>query len=105
MTTTTTETVTKKRVLIETRVVVEPGWIPSWAQQTEQERLKYLKRWADELMAFFRDHRSQDINAVYADPTYQEQCSGCHREWEEMFDEETGKTCCAWCGVPMEIVS
>lgn len=95
-------TVTKRRVLLETRVIVEPGWNPS---RTPEESHRFLQRWAQELMEFFRDHRSMDVNAIYADPVYEQQCSGCHHEWEEMFDEETGQWCCSWCGVPMEIVS
>ena len=94
--------VTKVRVLIETVVIVEPGYNPS---RTPEENMRFLERWAKELMEFFRDHRSMDVNAVYANPTYQEQCSGCHREWDEMFDEESGKTCCAWCGVPIKVVT
>lgn len=102
----TTETgVTKQRVLVETRVVVEPGWMPSHSRQSNEARHKWLESWAQELMEFFRDHRHQDVNAVYAEPTYQIQCSGCYREWEEMFDEELGKTCCAGCGKPLEVVT
>lgn len=99
---TTARTVTKQRVLVETRVIVEPGYSPS---RSPEQNKKFLERWAKELMEFFRDHRSMDVNAVFADPTYQVQCSGCHREWEEMQDDDTGETCCAWCGVPIEVVT
>lgn len=97
--------VTKRRVLIETRVIVEPGWVPWDVRHDEEKRHKWLKEWAAELMAFFRDHRHQDVNSVHVDPVHQIQCSGCHAEWEEMFDEETGKTCCASCGEPMETIT
>lgn len=102
---TETTTVTKRRVLIETRVIVEPGYIPYSAQRSEDDFLAWCKKWSQELMEFFRDHRHQDVNSVYADPVYQVQCSGCGAEWEEMFDEELGKTCCASCGAPMETIT
>ena len=96
-----TETVTKKKVLIETRVIVEPKEVPCWYRRTEEDRLKYLKDWADELMSFFRDHRSQDVNSVYAEPVYEVQCTGCGREWEEMIED--GTVYCANCGLPIEV--
>tara|TARA_R110000868_G_C10675572_1_gene747028 strand:+ start:330 stop:638 length:309 start_codon:yes stop_codon:yes gene_type:complete len=99
----TSTAVTKKKVLVETKVVIEPGWIPSWANEGKA-KLDYLTRWADDFMKFVRDHRSQDVNAVFAEPVYETQCSGCGREWEEMVDDETGSTCCAYCGIEMEVV-
>lgn len=97
----TTNTVTKKRVLIETRVIVEPGRYYGYSDP-ERNRQR-LERWARELMEFFRDHRSMDVNAVYAEPRYELQCSGCGAEWEEYFDEETGTMCCNNCGKTIEV--
>lgn len=95
--------VTKKRVLLETKVIIEPGDLPfGWQHKTQEERKDWLENWAKEMTAFFRDHRSMDVNAVYAEPTYQIQCSDCHHEWEEAVDENY-EPCCAWCGLPMEI--
>ena len=97
--------VTKKRVLIETKVVVEPGsllW--GWGRMSDDEKHEYLESWAKGLMEFFRDHRHQDVNSVSAEPTYQIQCSGCGCEWEESIDEETGQPCCASCCKPIAVV-
>lgn len=99
---TTTATVTKRRVLVETRVIVEPVSVIGWGLMDAEERKTYLDRWARELMEFFRDHRSMDVNAVYADPRYEFQCSGCLHEWEEYFDDDSGKACCAHCGKTVE---
>jgi hypothetical protein len=96
--------VTKKRVLIETQVVVEPGATPwEYGRMTSEEKHKWLESWAKELMEFFRDHRHQDVNSVHAEPTYEVQCSGCGAEWEEMFDDEIRKACCASCGEPIAV--
>lgn len=99
MTETQRKTSTKKRVLTETRVIVEPGWNPS---RTPDENKRFMERWASDLMAFFRDHRSMDVNAVYAEPTYMDVCSACHNEYEEATDDETGEQFCASCGATIE---
>jgi len=101
---TVSEVVTKIRKLVEVKVVVEPGYVPRHVQQTEEEKAKFLESWCKNFMEFIRDHRHQDVNAVYVDKTYETQCTGCGHEWEEMTDDE-GVVCCAWCGVPIEIVT
>lgn len=104
MSTETETTVTPRRTLVETQVVIEPGYVPFWDRRSEESKMRFLEEWAKELTAFFRDHRGMDVNAIRVEPTYQMQCSGCSREWEEIIDDETGKACCASCGVPVEVV-
>lgn len=101
--TTKPETVTKKRVLIETRVVIEPGWMGTFA--SEEARAKHLEKWANEIEDFFRDHRHQDVNSVRAERVYEIQCTGCGREWEEELYEDDGKWHCANCGKEIEVTT
>jgi hypothetical protein len=96
----------KVRRLVETKIVIEPGRLPVWWHHWDEEkRQAWLQDWAKEFREFLRDHRSQDVNGVSVEPTYQIQCSACHREWEEHFDEDSGKTCCASCGEAMAVVA
>ena len=46
-----TATCTKVRRLIETQVIVEPGYMPRF--RTEEERKTWLEQWAAELLEFF----------------------------------------------------
>lgn len=99
---TDTASVTKRRVLIDTRVIVEPGCKPhSWGRMSPEEQHRWLEKWAAELLEFFRDHRHQDVNSVYAEPTYQHQCSGCGADWEEVYDDECRIFRCASCDAPI----
>lgn len=93
------DTATKVRVLVETRVIIEPS-LPYWMpRESAEERHCRLERWARELKEFFRDHRSMDVNRVTAEPVYEDQCAECGRIWETYDDE--GTTCCAGCGRPV----
>lgn len=49
-----TEVVKKVRTLVDTQVIVEPGYTP-WGE-TREQRHRRLTDWARELMEFFRDH-------------------------------------------------
>ena len=95
-------TVTKVKRLIETKVILEPTWIPLYRRKTEEDKATYLDQWCRAFNIVIGDRLHQDLKRVYVDRTYEVQCTGCGHEWEEMdFD---GVTCCAWCGVPIEIV-
>lgn len=104
MPTTTPKTCRKvPDVLIDAKVVIEPTYNSIYSGwQSEDKKAELLEQWARELHAFFRDHRSQDVNTVYVERTHQDQCSVCHREWETYEDEDTGETCCAGCGAIVE---
>lgn len=99
-----TEKVTKKKVLVDSHVRITPDDRYWFDVNTPEKYALALEQWAKEVREFVRDHRSQDINGVDVVREYQEQCTGCHREWEEFVDEETGKTCCANCGEEIEVV-
>ena len=100
------EEVHKVSKLIETRVIIEPNDIPYYARFDEAKKTKFLDEWARELTEFFRDHRHQDVNAVYADPVYEDQCSACGDKWEPYKYEAHGDlpafTGCGNCGKPIE---
>lgn len=97
--------VKKVRVLIESRIVVEPGYIPHYVQLGSEEKIaKWKREWCAEFLEFVRDHRHQDVNSVTVEEVWQQQCSACGDEWEEMIDD-AGVACCASCGKPMEIVT
>lgn len=93
----------KVRVLLDSKIVVEPVYIPPWVRQDEAKKAKWLESWCQEFMDFMRDHRHQDINSATVDRTYQEQCSKCRGQWEEMIDDD-GDAACATCGEKMEVV-
>lgn len=89
--------------LVETKVVVEPGYQPP--HRDDAARTKWLKNWANELAAFFRDHRQMDVNSVNLEHVYEDVCSKCEREIEiEVYDEpgEDGLPHCSWCGAVIE---
>lgn len=92
------ESVKKLRVIVDTKVIIEPSFSCWRPRETPDERHKRLERWAKELLEFFRDHRSMDVNSVEAEPIYEDQCSECGRIWETY--EDDGITCCAGCGRP-----
>lgn len=90
--------VTKKRVLVDSHVRIEPGYVPYWAKISPEVYAKFLEDWAKEVMDFVRDHRHQDINSVYVEREMEDQCSECGWKWEPMRDDETGDTVCSSCG-------
>ena len=98
-------TCTKKRVLIDCKVMIEPGanaYYVSPPFSMEKEALA-KEKWAKEIEQFFRDHRHQDVNSVRVEREYSEVCSACGNGWEEMTGDN-GETRCAYCGVEMEVV-
>ena len=96
----------KDHVLLDAKVVVEPSYRGIF--HTEEHRIRDLESWAKELMEFFRDHRSQDVNDVRVEREYEDQCSACGHQWEEIaYEAEGGKPAfvgCGYCGVPVEVV-
>jgi hypothetical protein len=104
---TKTEQVTPVKVLVDSRVVVEPGWTPiNYFRKTEEDKAKWLEQWAKDLMEFFRDHRHQDVNSVFVEPVYETRCSQCDGTWEVMTFEadesEPAYVGCASCGAPLK---
>lgn len=98
----------KESVLVESKCVIEPtSGALRWCRN-EEEKVKELERWSKELMEFFRDHRSQDVNDVTVERVYETRCTACHQEWEECEYEADGDepayTGCGYCGLPMEII-
>lgn len=97
--------VKKIRVLVESRIVVEPGYVPHYVRLGGEEKIaKWKREWCTEFLEFVRDHRQQDVNSVTVEEVYEQQCSKCGQVWEEMTDDD-GVTCCASCCEPMEIVT
>lgn len=96
----TDDYVVAKDAVTELHVVIEPEWTPRF--ESDELREKWLNRWAQELMEFFRDHRSQDVNSVYVHKETEKQCSECDSAWEPTLYEEDGDEPaylgCAWCG-------
>jgi len=100
-------TCNSKRVLIDVKCVIEPR--DHYSRYMDLERqANCLEDWAKEMMEFFRDHRSQDVNGITVERVYEEQCDACKREWEECEYEADGDQPayigCSYCGLPMEIV-
>ena len=90
----------------EMRVEIEPHYDWYRQRQPPEKRQSMLESWARELVEFFRDHRSMDVNSVYVVvPTFSA-CSACGAVWDtDLFDAdpETGEPCepytgCASCG-------
>lgn len=96
------ELCTKVRVLVDAKVVIDPGWLG--IQQTEEARAAAIERWAQEFREFLKDHRSQDANSVTVERQYEVQCNKCGREWEEEHYDSDDKYHCAGCGRTIEVV-
>lgn len=61
-----------------------------------------MQAWVKEIMAFIRDHRSQDQVHLDVERVTQDQCSECESEWETMIEDGVLK--CASCGAEVEEV-
>ena len=102
------EATTCKQVAVTTgmHLAIEPNRIYGWERMSDAEREAALLRWAKELMAFFRDHRSMDVNSVYVHKEVEQQCSHCGHQWEPAeCDSGEGDPMylgCAYCALPVE---
>lgn len=101
-----------KKVRVTTGVRVEltpPKNIGEWLHLFHKYRSpEYWDRmretyqeWADELMAFIRDHRSQDKTQIDVVTDTEDQCSKCSCKWETV-TYEGGTVHCAGCGDELE---
>lgn len=79
----------RQKVLVDVQVTCDPP-ATRWCR-TLEERARELEHWARDFHEFIRDHRSQDPVSLNVERIYQDQCSHCHREWEE---DEDGPLCC-----------
>ncbi len=90
------------KVLADSRVIIDPNYIPFHARRNEEDKAKWLEEWANELVSFFHDHRSMDVNSASVERIYKEQCKHCSKDWEpELFEatkDEPSYLGCAWCG-------
>ena len=83
--------------LSEIRVVIDPpAYAYGWGNITMEEKAKNLERWAKEVTAFFRDHRSQDPVHIRVERVMAEVCTKCGKPWELAHDADGDY--CAWCG-------
>ena len=99
----------KLTIVSDVHVRIEPSTYVSrvWPyEQREGEsvveaRARKYDAWASELKAFFRDHRSQDVNDIEVVREHEDVCSACGRKWEVSTEGSEGETVpefCAWCG-------
>lgn len=91
----------KKQALVDVTVEAEFPWATSYTWGNPLAQARALERAVKEFEEFLRDHRSQDVVTLSIQRVYQDLCSACGREFEEMEDykdEGSGKTFCAWCG-------
>lgn len=81
----------KVKAITGIRVEIEPHrHVTRWCR-TPEDKARELKNWARDFEEFIRDHRSQDPVSLEVITDLQDQCSHCHREWEEDAD---GPLCC-----------
>lgn len=84
---------TFKKIATAVHVEIEPD---QYTQRQADHAPNYekaaeiLRTWAREIEAFFRDHRSQDINGLNVVVTYKWVCGFC----EDETDTPTYPTCC-----------
>ncbi len=97
----------KIKKYVESKIVIEPRdkppywlWRDKPLDEQAKRELEWYRGWAEELKEFLRDHRSQDINDVYADVIEIDACSVCGEEWE--IDKDEHGWYCAYCGVLIE---
>lgn len=94
------------KVLVDSHVIIDTNYIPYHARCSEEEKAKWLQEWANELISFFHDHRSMDVNSLRVNRIYEERCRQCEKSWEpESFEEtedEPTYVGCAWCGASIE---
>jgi len=99
MSETTTNTATKKRVLVDAYVRIDL-YVPDfyWSRGPEHYA-KALENAVREFEEFLRDHRHQDANSLQVVREYEDVCSVCGKVWEPVTDEEG--MFCASCGTPI----
>lgn len=91
------------KVLVDTTVVAEPPSYVGRYCRTPEARARELEGWIKEFQEFLRDHRSQDSIYLSVERKYQDQCSNCHEEYEEMTDDDgNGTGRCAYCEAEIE---
>jgi hypothetical protein len=82
-----------KHVLTEVHAEITfNDWEVRHARNTEEE-CKSLESAIKNFEEFLRDHRSQDVNGIYVIRTFQDQCSACHMEWEDPYEEDSNLFC------------
>lgn len=95
------------KVLVESKVVIEPAWIPFRARRDEKKRAEWLSGWAVDLNEFFRDRRSMDVNSVTVERLFETRCDKCGEEWEtyqfEADGDEPSFLGCLSCGEPVNV--
>lgn len=99
MSETETKIATKKKVLIDCRVVADFSSETRWCK-TKEAAASVLEGCAREFNCFIRDHRSQDDIRLEVERIYEDQCSVCGRAWELLPADADGPECCASCGTP-----
>jgi hypothetical protein len=73
----------KTKVMTDVTLELDP---PSFYYRDAEHKARTLQE------DFIRDHRSQDPVTVSVRRVYEDQCSFCHRTWEELDDGEPA--CC-----------
>ena len=92
-------TATKKKVLIDCRVVADLSFCIRWIHDVEKQA-KALEARARDFNEFIRDHRSQDDIRLEVERIYEDQCSNCGSPWEVLPAADGEPECCAHCGAP-----
>ena len=82
----------KVKILTEARINVDPPRFYYYGGWTPEKEAQKLEAWCRDFNDFIRDHRSQDQITLSVQRVFEDQCSHCHREWEE--DEDGMPVCC-----------